>query len=336
MSLLLIIKNSCIVGLARERTDQEDHMTSKSPQTPAEFDAAELALMNQAAALGAEAEQLIQVAHREAGDIKSHNGGFGRRRVVSWQLSDEEALTRAGRAEQFAEKALAVRDLEAGYQAMEAVYRSNPWTRYFPCRNADGHIHSSERGCQTVRFDTDMGWAVQLSGQDIATAVAELGETLCSVCFPDAPARWCRTRSEVTRAEREAARAEKNAARDAKLAVKNLTAAESAELSEYARERVTTVAAAKAIVREAAESAVELEWIATDEGKARWAGMEDRYAAYAERARLRNAEKAGASLAADRILFAREAAAPGTGWTLAQSVKSVEGTIKRTRKGYGL
>lgn len=310
-------------------------MTSKSPQTPAEFDAAEVELIGERDRIDALADRIVQEAHGAAGDTRSYNG-WGKSRVVSWQLSDDEALERSGRAGQHAAFREGAAALGRQVAAMEAVYRANPWTRYFPCRNADGHIHSSQRGCSTVRWDTDMGWAVEMSGQDVATAVDWLGETLCSVCFPDAPARWCRTRSEVTRAEREAARAEKNAARDAKLAVKNLTAAESAELSEYARERVTTVAAAKAIVREAAEAAVELEWIGTDDGKARWAGMEDRYAAYAERARVRLAEKTGASLAADRILFAREAAAPGTGWTLAQSVKSVEGTIKRTRKGYGL
>jgi hypothetical protein len=307
-------------------------MSSSRPQSPAEFDAAELELIRQRHQLVAQGNKIIEDAHRVAGDTYT----WISRTRHDWKLTTEEALWQAGVTEQFARVEDGIRNLADQITWCEEFYRSNPWTRYFPCRNADGHIHSSERGCQTVRFDTDMGWATHLSGQDIATAVADLGETLCSVCFPQAPARWCRTRSEVTRAEREAARAAKNAERDAKLAVKNLTAAESDELSALVRERVTTVSAAKAIVRKAAETAVELEFITSEDGKDRWAGMEDRYAAYAERARLRLAEETGAALAADRILFARESRQAGTGWTPAESAKSVAGTTKRTRKGYGL
>jgi hypothetical protein len=72
----------------------------------------------------------------------------------------------------------------------ETVYREHRWTRYFPCRNRDGHIHASLRGCSTVRWSTDMGWEPELSGKPVEDAVAKLGEALCTMCFPAAPSGW--------------------------------------------------------------------------------------------------------------------------------------------------
>jgi hypothetical protein len=167
-----------------------------------------------------------------------------------------------------------------------------------------------------------------------------LGETLCSVCFPDAPAEWCRTRSEVTRAEREAAKAAMNAERDAARAVKNLTEAETAQFTMMDRyDRPKTVAAAKALVRQPHETRVELEWNRSAEAKARWvspdSGLgEERYSQFIANLESRLAEETLAAELADEILFAREAATPGTGWTRDDSDKAAAATVKRTRQAY--
>jgi hypothetical protein len=82
-------------------------------------------------------------------------------------------------------------------EAMNAVYREHRWTRYFPCTNADGHIHSSLTGCPSVRITTGMAWTPSLSGKTVEEAVKELGPLLCSICFPSAPVEWCRSKSEL-------------------------------------------------------------------------------------------------------------------------------------------
>jgi hypothetical protein len=294
--------------------------------TPAEFDAHELELMKQRDQLAAQAEQIITAAHRTAGDTYRWTS----RTTHAWQLTDEEAIEQAGATEPLARVRYGIKTLAEQIAWCEDFYRANPWNRYFPCLNTDGHIHSSERGCSIVQWTTDMGWATEMSGQDVATAVANLGETLCSVCFPDAPARWCRTRSEVTRAEREAARDAKNAARDAKRAVKEL--AEPFICHDGDRER--TVAALKTIVRRAAETGVELEWARGEDAKGRWENMPDRYEQYIRNIERRLAGEQDDARRANNILIDRECAAPGTGWTHADADKAVAGTVRRTRKAY--
>jgi hypothetical protein len=187
--------------------------TMTQPQM-AEFDAAELKLMQKLAAAEHELARLIDAAHRQAGDTRSYSGR-GSSRVTSWQLTDEEAVRAAGLAGSVSTAGYQVASLRTNIDDMEAVYREAPWTRWFKCTNADGHIHSSLRGCPTVRFDTGMTWFTDMSGQDVAAAVADprLGPTLCSVCFPDAPAEHCRSLSDITRAGREAAKAARQEAK---------------------------------------------------------------------------------------------------------------------------
>lgn len=154
-------------------------------------------------------------AHRAVGDKHEYRG---RRQV--WKMRDTDAVARvrelaAAHPEQHPYEGsinhrhpvLVARDLtaaqakvdelHAAIDAMEEIYLQAPWQRYFPCLNADGHIHASLRGCPTVRFDTAMGWTPGLSGHTVKEAVAELGPTLCSVCFPSAPVEWCRSKSEL-------------------------------------------------------------------------------------------------------------------------------------------
>jgi hypothetical protein len=106
-------------------------------------------------------------------------------------------------------------------QKLDLIYTANPWSRFFPCDTRDGHIHSSERGCSTIRVTTAMRWRPDLSGKTVAEAVAELGEALCTFCYPGAPSDWKaktlgQVKDERTRAEREAVKAERQAKRDAK------------------------------------------------------------------------------------------------------------------------
>lgn len=305
-------------------------------QQMAEFDAAEFKLMQDLWQAEAELEQVIAAAHRQAGDTRSYHWA-GRTRVVSWQLTDDEAIEAAGAAGLVSNARYRITSFREHISDMEAMYREGPWQRYFPCLNADGHIHASLRGCKTVYADTAMGWATEYSGLTADQAIhgipgefEGLGETLCTVCFPGAPAEWCRTRSEVTRAEREAAKAAKDAARNAALSVKNLAE----PFITWDRDRITTVAAAKGVVRKPAETAVELEWNKTSEAAAKWAGMEDRYAGFIARMENRLAMEQQDAAVVNLILIGREVLLPGSGWTQAEADKSVAATARRTRKAY--
>jgi hypothetical protein len=60
------------------------------------------------------------------------------------------------------------------------------WTRFMLVTSSTGHVHSS-MNCSTCRWTTEFAPVVALSGSTADEAIAALGETLCSVCFPDAP-----------------------------------------------------------------------------------------------------------------------------------------------------
>lgn len=301
--------------------------------TPAEFDAIELGLMQELARCEAELDQFIAAAHRRAGDTRT-GSGWGRNRVVSWQLTDDEAIQQAGAAEQVASAGYRISSFRARIEDMEAVYRAAPWTRWYPCLNTDGHIHSDDRACPTLHRNgqqTPMGWETRLSGQPVEVVIADLGPRLCSVCFPAAPAEHCQSLSDITRAEREATRSAKNAARDAALAVKNL--AEPFKTSDG--ERITTVAALKAVVRKPAETAVEIEWYETSvRAREAWKDMPERLAKYIARTKERLPGEQADAEAAVAILTAREAAAPGSGWTQEEAGKAVASATRRASKAY--
>jgi hypothetical protein len=191
----------------------------------------------------------------------------------------------------------------------EAIYKAHGWTRFFPCLNRDGHIHSSLRGCPSVHWDTQMGWTPELSGKTVETAVAELGEALCTICFPLAPVEWkSKTLGQVkddrTRSERDAAKA----AREAVKAVKNLT--DGQQFRDHRNDRVTTVAACKQVLRAEVE-------------------LRDYYG---KGAHPWWTESVKAAEQAVRVLLEREAANPGTGATQAEIDKIIDSAIKRNRK----
>lgn len=72
----------------------------------------------------------------------------------------------------------------AKIDAHEVAYTG--WTRYMIVTSSAGHVHASTE-CSTCRLTTTFAPVVSLSGTDSTEAIAALGETLCSVCFPDAP-----------------------------------------------------------------------------------------------------------------------------------------------------
>jgi hypothetical protein len=75
--------------------------------------------------------------------------------------------------------------------------RRSGWSRMFLCLSDGGHLHSSERGCSSIRSDTPMRWLPELSGMGWREAYKvfargrEGGEAIiCSHCYPKAPVEW--------------------------------------------------------------------------------------------------------------------------------------------------
>lgn len=78
-------------------------------------------------------------------------------------------------------------DTQAAVEAVvehEKAYTG--WSRYFLVTSSTGHVHSS-MNCSTCNPRTTFAPVVALSGQSDTEAVELLGETLCTVCFPEAP-----------------------------------------------------------------------------------------------------------------------------------------------------
>lgn len=132
-----------------------------------------------------------------------------------------------------------------GLVELREIYLQHRWSRFYLVDNSNGHIHSTT-ACGTCFPTTQFRWVTSLSGQTEAEAVAELGEILCSVCYPSAPSAWTDGESRATieaRAEREA----KAAARAAKKRDKALVpdSIEGGYPTQYGRDRIKTTHAAK-------------------------------------------------------------------------------------------
>jgi len=252
----------------------------------------------------------------------------GDKRNLTYQVTPSEVLTREGELRTESAK------IQVEIEKAEAIYREHRWTRWFPCLNRDGHIHSSLRGCPSVRWDTQMGWTPELSGKSIETAVAELGEALCTICFPAAPVEWQaktlgQVKDERTRAEREAAKAAKDAVKN----VKRLAAAEVFR-TRYHRDPVETVAACKDLIRKPIETAAELAWYRSPAAGAKWQGNLD-----ARDNVIRNvtdflAQQEEDAEQAKRVLLAREARHEGWGATQAQIDKIIASKTKAAAKAW--
>jgi hypothetical protein len=83
----------------------------------------------------------------------------------------------------------ALAEINAAQAPLHAEYAARPWSRFFWVQNNGGHVHSS-MNCSTCNRGvtlTSFGWNPDLSGLDEAAAVAKLGPSLCTICFPSAP-----------------------------------------------------------------------------------------------------------------------------------------------------
>jgi hypothetical protein len=108
----------------------------------------------------------------------------------------------------------ALAELDKQAEPLEAIYRANPWTRFFLVPG--GHLHSSRR-CSSLRWNTTVYWLPEYSGKSEAEIVALAGEKAGTCCYPSAPVDRP-SMLPVHVAEREAQakeRAEKKAARAA-------------------------------------------------------------------------------------------------------------------------
>lgn len=119
----------------------------------------------------------------------------GEVQAYEYQGTDWDAFQGAAhRADDYAEELAKLAEREAALaelmeraEAVEATYTG--WSRFFLVTSSAGHVHSSTH-CSTCRPTTTYGWLPELSGKSEETAVAELGPTLCTVCFSSAPTEW--------------------------------------------------------------------------------------------------------------------------------------------------
>ena len=72
------------------------------------------------------------------------------------------------------------------------------WSRFWLVTSSAGHVHSST-SCSTCYSTTGFAPYPDLAACDEVEAVAILGETLCSVCFPSAPVEYT-TGKKITKA----------------------------------------------------------------------------------------------------------------------------------------
>ncbi len=259
----------------------------------------------------------------QAGGVRKAKRGQGRYATWGWQLTTREAMAAvrrlAGEGDDYSHylggrpsAALAADDattagmgeIAARVRALEENWLRAGWSRWYPCLNSDGHVHASERGCSTVRFDTRMGWFPELSGATVEEAIAQFGPRLCSVCFADAPSDWCRSLPEINREQR---LAEKAAREEAKFA-KRLRPAE--QFRDHRNDWVETVARCREILRDEVELRDYY-----GRGEHPW-----------HPASVTAARKAA------EVLLTREAAAPGTGAVQAEIDTITERAEKKNRK----
>ncbi len=105
--------------------------------------------------------------------------------------------------------------LDTAAEPFQAIYRANPWTRFFLVPG--GHLHRS-MSCSSFRWNTRIFWLPEYSGKTEAEIVALAGEAACTICYPSAPVdrRSMLPVHIAERSERDAEAARKLAARNAK------------------------------------------------------------------------------------------------------------------------
>lgn len=106
------------------------------------------------------------------------------------------AMHEDGRLPEASRDIVSYREAEAVFDAanrdvreVDDEYKSRPWTRYWLVTTSDGHIHRSCdcSTCNKGKLPTGFAIVPSLSGKTSEEAVAKLGPSLCSVCYPDAP-----------------------------------------------------------------------------------------------------------------------------------------------------
>jgi len=88
-----------------------------------------------------------------------------------------------------AEWAEPIARLEHEIAELDALYKADPWQRFHPCQTGNPHIHAGW-GCAGLKHNSILLWEPQLSGLEMADAVAKLGPKLCTHCFPSAPVEY--------------------------------------------------------------------------------------------------------------------------------------------------
>jgi hypothetical protein len=168
--------------------------------TPREIDTRLAELYGTRAQHWTGADKALEAIHRKLGDPKGRHG---------YRMSHQQARTDAAQAldagtlrpfdRDVVTKALAalaeheaqVAALTAEIAPLDAEYDRRRWTRYVVVVANGGHIHSGTRCLGgSIRPTTQVQWQPALSGKPVAEAVAQLGPTLCSLCFKNAPVKW--------------------------------------------------------------------------------------------------------------------------------------------------
>lgn len=205
--------------------------------------------------------------HQYVGD--EHTG-----RPARWTMTDEQALATAARErEEHPEAHIRerldhwLRAYQTGITSANAVrtavaepleeqYRAaGGWPRYYQANSADGHIHRHENcsTCHRGRQRTQLTWRTDMSGSTVEQAIAVFGRTMCTTCFPSAPADPAF--AQPSQAQRQAAetRAAKQAERDAAKAAKAITDVDGSPLRvriSGAVRTIETLAAAQTAIRD--------------------------------------------------------------------------------------
>lgn len=289
--------------------------------TPAAIDTRIGELMIEAQRAAAAVTTTRDAIHRAAGDTMKRIAGPGSAQGWTMSLADAKAAIPTERLLPLltAETEAIVKrtDLQGQIKALDAIYRAHRWTRYYFCTNTNGHIHSDERACSTLRPTTQMAWHPELSGLTGAEVVAQVGPAMCTVCYPDAPVEH--TSSDLTAIER-AARRPALDARKAEIAAKKARTQLDPAYSEpfrtsHGHERIETVNACQKVIRDAADQQAEVEFYITRTfAQSGWKD-EASFAQFLANIRRSLAEQHADAEVATAILANREARHEGYGMT---------------------
>lgn len=176
-----------------------------STATPREIDEQLANLDDAYNRLDARREAKIERAHNLNGERKRYT----RARHGEWPTTTNEVLNEL--ALKLADEQIPAYDVKSATEVIETIdalsremianrtacdpfnaeYDRRRWARFFQVEG--GHIHSGMR-CMggSIRVTTRVGWRPELSDKDIEAAVAALGPTLCTKCFPSAPVEYTR------------------------------------------------------------------------------------------------------------------------------------------------